>query len=120
MNYAQETSEQLQNRIETLTTTAQSGAWERKAACFLEIQTLLSELARRDQNKQTRAMLSMTRWITGMTAAVTIATLLQLYLAWHTAAPTAGPPARITDAPAQAPTAVIRTPTTRAASLISL
>jgi hypothetical protein len=102
MNYIQQTDEQLRNEISTVTTAAETGSWDRKAACFLKIQTILSELARRAQDKQTRAMLSMTRWITAMTAVVTIATLLQLFLAWRPATPTVAQPVpRATTAPAQ-------------------
>ena len=38
----------------------------------------LQELARRDQNVQTEAMLKLTRWITWMTGIVTLATIINL------------------------------------------
>jgi hypothetical protein len=93
VNYHTQQTDELLNEIDILTTAAQSGSWERNAACTLKIQTILSELARRGQDKQTKAMLSMTRWITVMTAVVTIATLLQLYLAWNPATPNVAQPA---------------------------
>ena len=40
----------------------------------------LRELARRDQDRQTPAMLRLTRWITWMTAVVTVATIVNIVL----------------------------------------
>ncbi|MFO7583969.1 MAG: hypothetical protein R6W69_04490 [Anaerolineales bacterium] len=42
----------------------------------------LQELARRDQNAQTEVMLKLTRWITWMTAVITLATIVNLILAF--------------------------------------
>lgn len=40
----------------------------------------LSELARRDQYRQTRAMLSFTKWITIMTIAITVLTIVNVII----------------------------------------
>jgi hypothetical protein len=42
----------------------------------------LDELARRDQSRQTEAMLSYTRWIIAMTVIVTLATIANLVIAY--------------------------------------
>lgn len=41
----------------------------------------LSEIARRDQDRQTRAMLSFTKWITIMTIAITVLTIANVIIA---------------------------------------
>jgi hypothetical protein len=41
----------------------------------------LAELARRDQDRQTQAMLGYTRWITVMTAVMTVATIVNVIVA---------------------------------------
>jgi hypothetical protein len=45
-------------------------------------QYFLDEIARREQSKQTEAMLSYTRWITWMTVLVTLATIVNLVIAY--------------------------------------
>lgn len=45
-------------------------------------QHFLDEIARREQSKQTDAMLSYTRWITWMTVIVTLATIVNLVIAY--------------------------------------
>ena|SRR5579864_955074 len=85
--YRQQTNEELQIEIDKLNTAMQTGGWERKAACALQIQTILNELARRDQNQQTEAMLELnhkvvvyTKRMTGLTIAITVMTLIMLGL----------------------------------------
>jgi hypothetical protein len=51
MNYIQQTDEAFRNEIETLTTAAESGSWDRRAACYLKIQAMVSELDRHKQDK---------------------------------------------------------------------
>lgn len=41
----------------------------------------LNELNRRDQDQQTKAILRYTKWITGMTVVITIATVINLVIA---------------------------------------
>ncbi|MEK6590052.1 MAG: hypothetical protein AABZ11_05175 [Nitrospinota bacterium] len=43
----------------------------------------LDELKRRDQNRQTQAMLNYTKWITIMTVIMTIATIINVILAFN-------------------------------------
>lgn len=43
----------------------------------------LNEIARRDQDRQTQAMLRYTQWITYMTIIMTIATILNLIVAFR-------------------------------------
>jgi hypothetical protein len=45
------------------------------------IEYFREELARRDRDRQTRAMLRYTRWITVMTVVMTIATIINVLLA---------------------------------------
>ena len=45
-------------------------------------QHFLDEVARREQSRQTEAMLAYTRWITWMTGAVTLATIVNLVIAY--------------------------------------
>jgi hypothetical protein len=45
-------------------------------------QHFLDEIARREQSRQTEAMLSYTRWITWMTGIVTLATIVNLVIAY--------------------------------------
>jgi uncharacterized membrane protein YukC len=45
-------------------------------------QHFLDEIARREQSKQTEAMLSYTRWITWMTVIVALATIVNLVIAY--------------------------------------
>jgi hypothetical protein len=85
--YRQQPHEELQIEIDTLSTAMQTGSWERKAAYALQIQAILNELARRDQNQQTEAMLKLnnkvvvyTKWMTGLTIAITIMILTMLSL----------------------------------------
>ncbi len=40
----------------------------------------LAEIARRDQDRQTQAMLSYTKWVTIMTAIITVATIANIWL----------------------------------------
>jgi hypothetical protein len=90
--YRQQTHEELQIEIDTLNTAMQTGGWERKAACALQTQTILNELARRDQNQQTETMLKLnnkvavyTKWMTGLTIAITVMTLIMLSLTLYMA-----------------------------------
>jgi len=83
--YQQQTSEKLEANICQLEATMQTGSWERKTACSLQIQPMLNELARRDQNEQTetmlklnRAMVDYTKWMTGLTVAITVMTVINL------------------------------------------
>lgn len=54
----------------------------RGAGTTVGTQYFLDEIARREQSKQTEAMLSYTRWITRMTVLVTLATILNLVIAY--------------------------------------
>jgi len=49
-----------------------------RALFLFQAQLPLNELARRDQEKQTKIMVACTKWITAMTAVMTIAALLML------------------------------------------
>jgi len=51
-----------------------------KIPLALEAQILINELLRRDQDKQTNTILRYTLWMTGMTVAITLMTLLILVL----------------------------------------
>ena len=51
-----------------------------KIPLALEAQILINELLRRDQDKQTNTILRYTRWMTRMTVAITLMTLLILVL----------------------------------------
>jgi len=48
----------------------------------VDVNHYLSEIARRDQEKKTNRMLSFTRWITIMTVAIMIFTLVNVVLAF--------------------------------------
>ncbi|MGO9663817.1 MAG: hypothetical protein ACLP66_10985 [Polyangia bacterium] len=89
--YRQQTREQLETEIDRLNT-MQSGGWERKAACALQIQTILYELARRDQNEQTETMLKLnhkmvvyTKWMAGLTIAIMVMTVINLGVVFYAA-----------------------------------
>jgi hypothetical protein len=47
LDYTQQTDEQLRNEVQTFTTAAETGTWDRRAACYLKIHTMVSELDRR-------------------------------------------------------------------------
>ena len=51
------------------------------ASTGVGIKYYLQELARRDQDKQTRAMLSYTKWITIMTLAISVLTIINVLIA---------------------------------------
>ena len=85
--YRQQTREQLEIEVVNLHTAMQTGGWDRKAACTLQVQTILNELARRDQDEQTAVMLKLndkvviyTKWMTWLTIAITAMTVIMLGL----------------------------------------
>jgi hypothetical protein len=59
--YHQQSPEQLEVEIQVLHTSMGSGSWDRRAACALQIQAILFELAKREQNAQTEAMLGVSK-----------------------------------------------------------
>ncbi|HEY1203341.1 MAG: hypothetical protein ABSH46_04050 [Bryobacteraceae bacterium] len=91
-SYRQQTPEELQIELGKLDAAMQTGSWDRKAACALQTQVILNELARRDQDQQTEEMRSLnekmvvyTKWMTGLTIAITLMTLVMLSLTLYMA-----------------------------------
>jgi hypothetical protein len=52
------------------------------ATTVVGVDYYLAELARRDQDRQTQAMVRYTLWIAVMTAVVTVATIVNVVVAW--------------------------------------
>jgi len=91
-SYRQQTPEELQIELGKLDAAMQTGSCDRKAACALQTQVILNELARRDQDQQTEEMRSLnekmvvyTKWMTGLTIAITLMTLVMLSLTLYMA-----------------------------------
>jgi hypothetical protein len=78
------TCEELVQQVNMLIKKAETdktGGADRALPLF-QAQLPMNELVRRDQDKQTRAMLRYTKWIWGMTLAIGAMTVIQLGLAW--------------------------------------